>query len=535
MANYITDELNDSSNEKRVYAKLFDVDEYKEKTKYDITYYECEYILRCIDGDFIGKQCELRKIGNTIIMGNDKATSNFFIDDENISKNHCKLEYLDQTYYYKLTDLNSANGTWLKINNLEDGYEIKQNTYFKLLNHLFLINFVEKNKIYLEVIEGEKKGKKLILKNEDSILIGKNNTQLDLELPESCENLLFKFIRTKGKVFVSCDSPEMIDEGMYFKINEPVLVRAGDYIMIGSSIFRILSHNWGVFTDIGDRLSQEDRYCIIDDLRIFKDVIVPFYAIYDGHGGTSCSEYLFKNFHKNLHDYLRCINLNDRKNFLEDLCHAIQEVIIYSDFDYYEMENLSLHQGSTCVFLLFLGNLILCCNLGDSISILNKYNNQLIYLSRDLKPSRELEKKRIEYRKGYVSKDGRLLGIINVSRALGDWKFKDKKMQYLLRKGNDFDDYLISNKAEFRLYQFKPKEDYYAILTSDGIFQNNSTQQVFGLINNYLSKDKNDNNNLFLKNIPNIVDNVRLEILNNNINSDSDNMTMIMLQLNNPK
>jgi serine/threonine protein phosphatase PrpC len=156
-------------------------------------------------------------------------------------------------------------------------------------------------------------------------------------------------------------------------------------------------------------------------------------------------------------------------------------------------------------------------------------------LSRDLKPSRELEKKRIEYRKGYVSKDGRLLGIINVSRALGDWKFKDKKMQYLLRKGNDFDDYLISNKAEFRLYQFKPKEDYYAILTSDGIFQNNSTQQVFGLINNYLSKDKNDNNNLFLKNIPNIVDNVRLEILNNNINSDSDNMTMIMLQLNNPK
>ena len=109
MANYITDELNDSSNEKRVYAKLFDVNEYKEKTKYDITYYECEYILRCIDGDFIGKQCELRKIGNTIIMGNDKATSNFFIDDENISKNHCKLEYLDQTYYYKLTDVNSAH------------------------------------------------------------------------------------------------------------------------------------------------------------------------------------------------------------------------------------------------------------------------------------------------------------------------------------------------------------------------------------------------------------------------------------------
>jgi serine/threonine protein phosphatase PrpC len=159
----------------------------------------------------------------------------------------------------------------------------------------------------------------------------------------------------------------------------------------------------------------------------------------------------------------------------------------------------------------------------------------LLYLSRDLKPNRELEKKRIEYRKGYVSNDGRLLGIINVSRAFGDWKFKDKNKQYLLGKENTFDEYLITNKAEFRLYEFKPKEDYYVILASDGIFQNNSTQQVFGLINDYLSRDKNDNNNnnLYLKNIPNIVDNVRLEIVNNNIIDNSDNMTMIMLQLNN--
>ena len=535
MENYISDELNDSSTEKKVYAKLFNVSDYKGKTKNDITYYECEYILRCIDGDFTGKQCELRKIGRNIIIGNDKETSNFFIEDENLSKNHCKLEFLDQTYYYKLTDLNSKNGTWLRISNLEEGYEIKSNTYFKLINNLFLINFTENNKIYLEVLEGEKKGKKLMLKNDDSILIGKKNTNIDLELPESCENLLFNFIRTKGKIFVTCQSPEMIDYGMYFKINKPVFVRAGDYIMIGNSTFRILSHNWGVFTDIGDRLTQEDRYCIIDDLRIFDDVIVPFYAVYDGHGGNSCSEYLSKNFHKHLHDYLKCKDLNNSKNFLEDLCCAIQDVIIYSDFDYYESENLSIHQGSTSVFLLFIGNLILCCNLGDSLSILNKFNNHLLYLSRDLKPNRELEKKRIEYRKGYVSNDGRLLGIINVSRAFGDWKFKDKNKQYLLGKENIFDEYLITNKAEFRLYEYKPKEDFYVILCSDGIFQNNSTQQVFGLINDYLSRDKNDNNNnnLYLKNIPNIVDNVRLEIINNNIIDNSDNITMIMLQLNN--
>ena len=184
MENYISDELNDTSTEKKVYAKLFNVSDYKGKTKNDITYYECEYILRCIDGDFTGKQCELRKIGRNIIIGNDKETSNFFIEDENLSKNHCKLEFLDQTYYYKLTDLNSKNGTWLKISNLEEGYEIKSNTYFKLINNLFLINFTENNKIYLEVLEGEKKGKKLMLKNDDSILIGKKNTNIDLELPE---------------------------------------------------------------------------------------------------------------------------------------------------------------------------------------------------------------------------------------------------------------------------------------------------------------------------------------------------------------
>jgi serine/threonine protein phosphatase PrpC len=526
-------ELKDNSlNENKLYAKIFDPSEYKGISKNDITFYECDYIFRCVDGDFIGKQCELKKIGNTIIIGNDKETTSFYIEDEKLSKNHCKLEYINQTFYYRLTDLNSENGTWLKISNLEEGYLIKQNTYFKLFNYLFLLKFEENNKIFIEVIEGPNKGTKLTLKNEDSINLSKNYSDLNLDLPSSSENLSYSFIRKKGKVYITCLTTEMMDEGMFFKINEPVLIRAGDFIMIGDSVFRLLSHNCGVFTEIGDRTTQEDRNCIIDDIRIFNDIIVPYYAVYDGHGGSSCSEYIRRNLHKNLQNYIKYKNLKDSPDFLIDLCKAIQDVVIYTDFEYYNYDTTSHHQGATCVFLLFIGNYILCVNLGDSVAILNKFNNQLIYLSRDLKPDKESERKRIEFRKGFVSDDGRLLGIINVSRAFGDWKFKDKKLQHLLGKNINFEEYLISHRAEFRIYKYEPKEDFYIILASDGVFQNYSAQNVFAIINDYISKNKDDK--LFhLKNIPNVIDNVRAELISKCFKEKSDNMTMILLLLDN--
>jgi serine/threonine protein phosphatase PrpC len=66
-----------------------------------------------------------------------------------------------------------------------------------------------------------------------------------------------------------------------------------------------------------------------------------------------------------------------------------------------------------------------CANVGDSRAILaSGPNTPAIHLSRDLKPSIEEEKSRIEDAGGFVH-NNRVNGSLNMSRALGDHDLKD--------------------------------------------------------------------------------------------------------------
>lgn len=63
-------------------------------------------------------------------------------------------------------------------------------------------------------------------------------------------------------------------------------------------------------------------------------------------------------------------------------------------------------------------------NSGDSRCVLSTKSNDVVALSDDHKPDNADEKKRIEEAGGFVS-DGRINGNLNLSRALGDFEFKD--------------------------------------------------------------------------------------------------------------
>jgi serine/threonine protein phosphatase PrpC len=165
-----------------------------------------------------------------------------------------------------------------------------------------------------------------------------------------------------------------------------------------------------------------------------------------------------------------------------------------------------------------------------------KKNEQRVYLSRDLKPNRKDELKRITNKGGFVSSDGRLLGNIAVSRAFGDWKFKDKSQYNLLKlnNSNNFDEYLISNRAEFRIWNLKKEDDYYVVLSSDGIFQNWSDNQIFAMINKEINSGIEDKES-HVKNISNIVNSIRYNILTTKSEGknreNADNMTFIMIEI----
>ena len=54
---------------------------------------------------------------------------------------------------------------------------------------------------------------------------------------------------------------------------------------------------------------------------------------------------------------------------------------------------------------------------------------KVIELSHDHKPENDTEMKRIKAAGGFVE-DGRVQGIIAVSRAIGDWEYKNPALQF---------------------------------------------------------------------------------------------------------
>ena len=535
---YDNTDLDTHEREEKLYAKIFDPSEFEGKTKDDLVFFDCDYILRCVSGPFYGRQIHLKNLGDNITIGSSESICKFSVKDNFVSDLHCKLNYLEDSFYYFLEDCNSRTGTWIQILSMEDGYEVNENTDFKLFDHEFSIVFdeIKKNKkaeCTIKFTAGEMKGRIYEMLKGETIAIGKKDEKITLSMKVQ-ELVVIKIVSINDKIYISDETQEAYDGGLFMKLKNKILIRSGDCFKIGESSFRLIPYNYAFFSELGDRSNQEDKFVVCDDLRVFDDIIIPYFAIYDGHGGPSCSEFIKKNLHNEIHYYLKELVNEKSQNFLSDVVNALQKIIILVDINYLDSElNFSAHHGSTCVFVFFIGTYVLCCNLGDSVSILLRKNNKRVYLSRDFNPKREVERQRIELKNGYITTDGRLLGNISVSRAFGDWKFKDKLKQGLLKNNKEFGEYLITNRAEFRLIELNPNVDKYIMLASDGIFLHGTHDSLCHSLDTHLKNGIVENG---IVNIPKALDNFRLELIKL-INSDeknkgdSDNMTMIVIKL----
>ena len=70
---------------------------------------------------------------------------------------------------------------------------------------------------------------------------------------------------------------------------------------------------------------------------------------------------------------------------------------------------------------------IICANSGDSRAVIGLKNGKLIELRYDHKPDNDGELKRVKAGGGFVE-DGRVQGVIAVSRAIGDWEYKEPSL-----------------------------------------------------------------------------------------------------------
>lgn len=91
------------------------------------------------------------------------------------------------------------------------------------------------------------------------------------------------------------------------------------------------------------------------------------------------------------------------------------------------MCNLSdhpIHAGCTAVCAVIVGNTLTVANAGDSRVVLCRENGVAEAMSFDHKPMDDTEMERIKKAGGFVNQFGRVNGNLNLSRSIGDLKYK---------------------------------------------------------------------------------------------------------------
>jgi serine/threonine protein phosphatase PrpC len=83
-----------------------------------------------------------------------------------------------------------------------------------------------------------------------------------------------------------------------------------------------------------------------------------------------------------------------------------------------------IHAGCTAVCAVIVGTTLTVANAGDSRVVLCRNDQSTEAMSFDHKPSHQIERNRITEAGGFVNQFGRVNGNLNLSRSIGDLKYK---------------------------------------------------------------------------------------------------------------
>ncbi|GAB2280527.1 hypothetical protein Dimus_015153 [Dionaea muscipula] len=143
-----------------------------------------------------------------------------------------------------------------------------------------------------------------------------------------------------------------------------------------------------------------------------------FFGVYDGHGGRWAADYVAENLYTNI-----MTTLEDRSgNASKD--EAVRAAYLKTDEEFLKQ---GVGSGACCVTALIEEKEMVISNLGDCRAVLCR-GGVAEALTKDHKPDREDERKRIEDTGGYVEMHRgawRVHGTLAVSRSIGDSHLKD--------------------------------------------------------------------------------------------------------------
>ena len=391
---------------------------------------QCEFyhfLLKWTDGIFKGKFFYINTSSEgEVIGGGDYNNLTLHIEKANLSDKHWSIKFTPQ-FKYILNDLGSTDGTWVKIFDLNLSAENRERVY-RISDYEFIFRDLsddESNSKQLNSNEDSKssdnnrntqdvKPLKMVIRNRNSKYVGKSikltgekslvfgsSTRADYHL-EGDKIAEFHFeIKNVNGSFLLRNLNHNISEsyGVYKWLfpNENFIIRPGQGIRIGDLEFHVERFNTGIVSDKGGRPYLEDWYACIHDLYINDDFCATYYAIFDGHGGEECAEFLRENYHYYLRkELLTEIEAMTTDNISDAVNKSFRNACAVTDAKFKDVLKERANKcGATAVIVLILADRLFCANIGDARGVLWR-DGKAINLSKDHKVIREDEQARIK-------------------------------------------------------------------------------------------------------------------------------------------
>ncbi|XP_019628071.1 PREDICTED: integrin-linked kinase-associated serine/threonine phosphatase 2C-like [Branchiostoma belcheri] len=232
----------------------------------------------------------------------------------------------------------------------------------------------------------------------------------------------------------------------------------------------------------GEREEMQDAHVIMDDFTHQFSCLSPkisrlaYYGVYDGHGGKRASLYTADNLHNNIADKFP---KGDVLNMEKEIKKCLIEAFKKTDEEF--LKEASKHKpvwkdGTTAVSILVVDDVMYIANLGDSKAILcrRKEDGSLtgVPLTNDHSPVQYEERQRIQKAGGSV-REGRVLGVLEVSRSIGDGQYK--------RCG-------VINTPDVKRCQLT-QDDRFLLLACDGLWKAFSVSEAIQYVSEVLQDE----------------------------------------------
>ena len=230
-------------------------------------------------------------------------------------------------------------------------------------------------------------------------------------------------------------------------------VATGDEFIVGRTGFSVNRFDFGISEAIGARPTMEDRTLVIQSLMYdprhgyYKNepkdelqelAMTSFAAVFDGHGGDECSNYLVDALPQHIRQAMfserqalraaiETSRTNARSEQTEDAASELMRKILKGAYLRTDKEFITPktapQSGSTAATVILMGRRLFAANVGDSRVVLCRGGGQCVELTSDHKPSRPDEAARVRAAGGFILHK-RVMGELAITRAFGDKSFK---------------------------------------------------------------------------------------------------------------